>query len=171
MLFKTAYSDKGSFNFEYYTLRSTDISILNRDADKQVKVWQGFANRLISGQAFNLAMAGFVGVSSFSSVLVPALLMPEEKLIPSTVFDYITDPEIVSTEPVNKVECYKIAGSGVSLRGSWIVWISKEDLLIRKAENDRKVKEFNVKTTYNYFPYISTDQSAFVFRPNKKVSL
>lgn len=37
-LFKTAYSDKGSFNFEYYTLGSTDISILNRDADKQVKV-------------------------------------------------------------------------------------------------------------------------------------
>lgn len=116
-------------------------------------------------------MVGFVGVSSFSSALVPALLMPEEKLIPSTVFDYITDPEIVSTVLVNKVECYKITGSGVSLRGSWIVWISKEDMLIRRAENDRKVKEFNVKTRYNYFPYINTDQSAFVFRPNRKVSL
>lgn len=78
-------------------------------------------------------MVGFVGVSSFSSAMVPALFMPEEKLILSTVFDYITDPEIVSTELVNKVGCYKIAGSGVSLRGSWIVWISKEDLLIRKA--------------------------------------
>ena len=171
LLFKTAYSDNGSFNFEYYTLGSTDINILNRDANKHVKVWQGFANRLISGQPFNLAMAGFVGVSSFSAALVPTLLMPDEKLIPRTIFDYITDPKIVSTEQVNKVECYKITGTEVALKGSWIVWISKEDLLIRKAENDRKVKEFNVKATYSYFPYTSTNQSAFVFRPNRKVSL
>lgn len=171
LLFKTAYSNKGSFNFEFYALGSTDINILNRDADKQVKVWQGFTNKLISGQPFNLAISGFVGISSFSVALVPTLLMPAEKLIPHTIFDYITDPRIVSIERVNEVECYKIAGTGASLRGSWIVWISKEDLMIRKAENDRKVKEFNVKATYSYFPYIITDRSVFMFRPNRQVSL
>jgi len=171
LLFKTAFLDNGAFNFEYYKLGSTDINVLNRDSDKQVKVWQGFTNRLISGQPFNVAMAGFVGISSFSVALVPTLLMPEEKLIPSTIFDYVTDPKIVSTEQANGVECYKISGTEAALRGSWTVWISKADLLIRKAENDRKVNEFNVKATYSYFPYTSTNQSAFAFRPNRKISL
>lgn len=171
LLFKTAYSDNGSFNFEYYTLGSTDLNILNRDSDKKVKVWQGFSNKLISGQPFNLAMAGFVGISSYSVALVPTLLMPEEKLIPRTIFDHLTDPKIVSTELVNEVDCFKISGTENALRGSWIVWISKVDLLIRKAENDRKVKEFSVKATYSYFPYTTDNRSDFAFRPHRKVSL
>lgn len=171
LLFKTAYSDNGLFNFEYYQLGTIDINVLNRDTEKQVKIWQGFANKSVSGTPFNLAMAGFVGISSLSVALVPTLLMPEEKLVPRTIFDLITAPKVVSTEIINGIECYKIAGTDVVLTGSWIIWISKADLLIRKAENDRKVNDFNVKATYNYFPYITSNQSVFAFKPNRKVVL
>jgi len=171
LLFKTAYSEKGSFNFEYYTLGSTHLNILNRDAEKQVKIWKGLSNQIISEKPFNHAMASFLGSSSFSVALVPTLLMHEEKLIPKTIYNQISDPKILSTELVNGVECYKIAGSEVPIRGLWIVWISKSDLLIRKAENDRQAKDLKIKTTYSYFPHTTNTPGDFAFKPNRKVSL
>ncbi|MES3016506.1 MAG: hypothetical protein V4721_01955 [Bacteroidota bacterium] len=171
LLFKTAYANNGSFNFEYYQLGSTDINVLNRDAEKQVKVWQGFSNRLISGQPLKLAMAGFVGISSFTVALVPTLLMAEEKLMPRTIFDQIAGPKVAATEMVSGVECYKIVESKPLPIATWVVWISKSDFMIRKAEIDRKVNDFNVRATYTYFPYTSADPSIFAFKPNRKVSL
>lgn len=169
LIFKTAFSDNGAFNFEYYELGSTDINVLNRDAAKNVKVWKGFANTVVSGQPFNLAMAGFVGISNFTAALVPTLLMPEEQLVPRNIFNRLTDPKFVATEKVNGEECYRIDAKHPN--ESWTLWVSTSDLLIRKAESDRPVKDFRVRTTYNYYPYTTNDGAVFAFRPNRKVEL
>jgi hypothetical protein len=76
-------------------------------------------------------------------------------------------------EDVNGNYCYKIVGNYFKGEGTLKIWIAGKDFLIRKIEIDQKVKDFRVKSTYQFFPYSlkGTDSDLFKFKPNRQIIL
>ena len=174
ILFKTAYKRTGAFNFEFYQLGTDRLHIVNRDENNKVMTWDGTS--VIQAQHFSLAMAGATGISSASAIMIPNLLMPDAiKTRHRNIFHSITDAKLEPSEVINGRSCYKLMGKENMLDkdGYVMIWISKDDYLIRKIEVDRKIKDFRVKHTFFITPYTLKveNKDLFRFQPDRKVAL
>lgn len=166
MLFKTAYSDDGSFNFEFYQLGQDNLFIVNKDATNKVQFWDGTKTR--NELDFARAMAGSVGISKSASIMITNFLMPGAAgTYSKSIFKRLIEPKLAASEVINGNTCYKITGS--DNRGSVVIWISQKDFLIRKVETDHPVSNFKVKTTFQFFPYTlkTANKDVFAFRPRR----
>lgn len=171
-IFKTAYSKIGLFNFEYYVLgNSNSLCIIHQGEDKKVQSWWGITDKLETDQSLLFSLYAQKGVSSSTSTLIPELLYAFNNTY-GNVFHTIKDPALQSTEDVNGKLCFKIVGN-LKTEGTIKIWIAEEDYLIRKIETDHPVKEFRVKTLYQFFPYEvkKTDTGQFVFKPYRQITL
>lgn len=74
-VFRTAYTNSGEFNFEYYVVgKSNSLYTINRSSGV-VKSWWGVTNKVTTPATINLALAGATGVSSRTAALIPDLLL------------------------------------------------------------------------------------------------
>lgn len=170
-IFKTAYSRTGLFNFEYYDVgRSNSLYVINQNM-KLVQSWWGITGKTISYSSIANPLAAAAGVSSSLSALIPRLLFfttGEGK----TMLDPMVPAKDVTKEIINGASCFVVKGKGV--KGNDLhFWIGDNDFLIRKVITDSEVKDFKVKSTYQFFPYqpARSMPELFVFRPNRQVEL
>jgi len=172
-LFKTSYSNTGLFNFEYYELgKSNSLFVINRSLNNKVQSWWGITDKLKTDASLSIPLNSARGVSSLTSTLIPELLFPNNKISGKNIFKSIADTKLASIEEINGNSCYKIVGQG-KLGETIEIWISKKDFLILKIEIDKKVKDFNVKSSYQFFPYNLKGANAelFKFKPNRQIIL
>ncbi len=170
--FKTDYASRGLFNFEYYEVgRSNSLYVINRGINYKVQSWWGITNVTKTDISLESPLLAAVGVSSLTSTIIPMLLLPNTTFH-SSIFTQLKDEKLIDVEDINGNQCYRIDGNYLT-SGTIKIWISKDDFLIRKIEIDKKVKDFRVKSTYQYFPKtpLYIDASVFEFRPNRKVKL
>lgn len=140
--FKTAFSETGDFNFEYYEPgKSNSLYTVNR-TEKRVQSWWGITNKIITNRTLAMSLAAASGVSSRTSTIVPQLLSPEDFTGKKGVFNSFT-PSQSSSESVKGIDCYKIMGKGL-VNETMTFWIGKRDFLIRKIETDKSI---NSKST------------------------
>jgi hypothetical protein len=166
LLFKTAYSDNGSFNFEFYQLGDDHLYIVNKDVSNKVQVWDG--SKIRTGLPFANAIAGSVGISSSASIMITNFLMPgAAQTYSKNIFSRLKERKLAASEVIKGNTCYKITGSDGNR--SIVIWISQKDFLIRKLERDEPVNDFRVKNTYQFFPYTlkMANKNLFAFRPRK----
>ncbi len=173
LLFKTSYSNTGLFNFEYYEVgNSNSLYVINKNSENIVQSWWGITNQLKTHSSLESPLAASTGVSSSTSILIPKLLLRTKILGKANIFHNMQNPILTSTETVNGFVCYKISEAD-TMNKILSVWIDKEKLLIRKVETDNVVKDFRVRTTYQFFPFIpeKVDKELFTFKPYREVSL
>lgn len=136
-VFRTAYTNTGAFNFEYYVLgKSNSLYTINRSSGV-VRSWWGITNKVSTPATINLALAGATGVSSRTSAIIPDLLLT--KNFKQNFYSTLSSPHLNGSEKVGMADCYKISGLEMSSLNPVTVWIGKNDLLIRKIETDRKI--------------------------------
>ena len=171
--FKTDYNKIGLFNFEYYAVgRSNSLYVINRAINYKVQSWWGITNVIKNDVSLDSPLAAAAGVSSLTSTIIPILLLTNTTFR-SSIFTLLKDEKLIGIEEVNRNQCYRIDGNYIMEGNTIKIWIAKDDFLIRKIEIDKKVKDFSVKSTYQYFPKtpLYIDVSVFEFRPNRKVKL
>jgi len=169
--FKTSYSSNGLFNFEYYVLgQSNSLYVINQSKNL-VQSWWGITNHTKSYNSINMPLAAAAGVSSLLSTLIPKLLLPS-KTSQQSWLESLASPTLIGTEIINGTSCFVISGKDV-LQNDIKIWIADKDFLIRRLIIDMKLTNFNVKSTYQFFPYQPTDtiETLFVFRPNRQIEL
>ncbi|GAB2622625.1 hypothetical protein GCM10027035_18040 [Emticicia sediminis] len=172
-LFKTAFSKKGMFSFEYYEVgKSNSLYTIVCDSSLSTKSWWGIIDKIETEKSIEEHLSAARGVSSQTSTYIPELLYPNKNILGVSIFKNLTNQTLQTSENVNGSSCFKI--SGQELDGSEItIWISKSNFLIKKIITDRKVKDFKVKSTYEFFSEMPNfiNNKIFVFRPNRKVKL
>lgn len=175
MFFRTAYSKKEGFNFEFYDLsRSNTLYTINQSNGIAQSWWGG--NEKISTNSLSMLLNAAYGISSKTSRTIPVLLLSSQLATTSnTIYqDYKFEYEAV--ESVNGLPCYLL--KRMSPKGELIkVWVAKDDFLIRKIESIRDIltqgDKMQVKTTTYYYVCKSqvVDKKLFTFRPNREVEL
>ena len=171
-IFKTAYTKNGMFNFEYYKIGSSNsLYVINQSLDKKVQSWWGITDKLETDKSLEKSLNAQRGVSSLTSTIIPELLFSFNNAYINTFYSMI-DPALIANEDINGNQCYKIAGS-LKSGGTIKIWIATGDLFIRKIETDNKVKDFRVKTVYQFFPYTlkKINPELFVFKPKRQIEL
>lgn len=143
-IFKTAYVNNGNFNFEYY-VQSTDYSLyqINR-VDKSVKTWWGVTKKVTEPRSLGSALGGAAGVSSSTSYIVPRFLLPAD-FGNTNFYELQKHIALAGSEKVNGVDCFKIKSEWGM--GPTIIWIAKQDYLIRKIESRGTIDPRNRETT------------------------
>ncbi|TZF82669.1 hypothetical protein FW774_14295 [Pedobacter sp. BS3] len=127
--FKTAYSNTGNFNFEFYAPgKSNSLYVINRTGN-DIKSWWGVTNKIKSHTKITEPLNAAAGVSHLSSRMIPLLLLKEPFTSTKNIYQSL-DSVAVTTEALNGLACYKL--SGVSNGGKATIWISEKDFLIRK---------------------------------------
>jgi len=170
-LFKTSYSSNGLLNFEYYELGvSNSLYVINKSNNK-VQSWWGITNEIKTYPSLNVPLAAATGVSSTSSILIPKLLLTKE-VSAKSIFETIVEPKYIRKELINGTSCFVIGAKG-KLDEDIQIWIGDKDFLLRKVMTDKKVKNFRVKATLQFFPYqpLKSNNSLFVFKPNRQIEL
>lgn len=168
--FRTAYSDAGPFNFEYYKLgQSNSLYIINRDKKRMVQSWWGINNKTRTYLTLDEALAAAQGVSTLASTMIPKFLLVKDGALGLNIFNEMRDHLLLQPEMINKTLCYKLSGSYKT--GTAIVWIGQNDFLIRKIHIDQTIKNIEFHTEYFFTPYNSSDNAEFQFRPNRTIKL
>jgi hypothetical protein len=136
-IFKTAYADDDSFNFEYYELgKSNSLYTINRSFNI-VRSWWALTNKTSTPNTINLALGAAAGVSSGLSMMIPQLLLVKE-FKRNNVYNSIRNPVMLGYELINNVDCYKISATErFTEGGKFTIWVAKKDMLIRKVEIER----------------------------------
>lgn len=177
-LFKTAYSDDGSYNFETYKIGSRDLRVLNKDSKGVVRAWDPLTNSVKIRPSFEvgLARAG----SPLAQLMTIDLLAPgSSKAAPKNVLHTIPDLKLEAPVSINGNLCYKLSGIysvGKANPSFWIshtIWISQKDFLIRKIETDYPVQKFRTKNTFIFYPYAlkTASKDIFEFKPGRHIEL
>lgn len=136
LIFKTAYTSTGDFNFEYYKMgESNSLYTINRTGN-EVKTWWGITNKEQTPTSISHALYTAAGVSSSTSTLIPALLMRVD-FKGQNFYRQLKTHTLEGEEQINGVACYKIKGNGVY--GASVIWIAKKDYLIRRLDLENTV--------------------------------
>jgi len=134
IIFKTAYINTGNINFECYTIgKSNSLYTLNR-TDNVIQTWWGLLNKTDTPPSMSTALASASSASGSSSAIIPKLLLSAE-FKKDNFYRMISKRVLAGQEQVNGNDCYKITGT-YRLGGSIIIWITKNDFLIRKVETE-----------------------------------
>jgi hypothetical protein len=135
-LFKTAFSNNGDFNFEYYELgKSNSLYTINRSANI-VRSWWGVTNKLVDpAPSLRLALSGALGVSSGTSMLIPGILLTNDISLKVSFYHTLGATELNGSEVVNGVDCYKMKSIAKNGRKT-TTWVAKKDYFIRKIETE-----------------------------------
>lgn len=171
--FKTAYSKKGGFNFEFYHPgQSNSLYTINRSKGK-AQSWWGI-NGQTKTNTLPLLLAAAYGVSSRSSKDIPTLLLTE--IFPDDYIFRQVKLELDKMETLNGVPCYlmtRLTPDDEVIR----MWIAQKDFLIRKIERTRDITTQNkhmhvIATTFYEVSIPKTiDQNLLSFRPDREVAL
>lgn len=168
--FKTAYSNSGQFNFEYYKLgQSNSLYTINRDKNKIVQSWWGINNKTRTYPTLEEALNTAQGVSTLTSTMIPKFLFAKSGTLGLNIFNVMKDHVLVTPEIVSEILCYKL--SGTYKNGTAIIWISQKDFLIRRVDIDQTIKNIGFHTEYFITPYNSLNNAGFQFRPNRTIRL
>ncbi|MDB5159243.1 MAG: hypothetical protein JWR50_3950 [Mucilaginibacter sp.] len=142
LIFKTAYTNTGGFNFEYYTVgKSNSLYTINR-TDNVVKTWWGITGQESTPKGISNAIAAAAGVSSSTSTIIPELLMPNDFKM-RNCFQLLKTYTLAGVEPVNGKACFKIKGDGAF--GITAIWVGKKDFLIMKIETEKVIDPAKVE--------------------------
>jgi hypothetical protein len=136
LIFRTAYTNNGDFNFEYYKVgQSNSLYTINRSANV-VKTWWGIMNRETTDPNISHALLTAAGVSSSTSALIPEFLLRVD-FKGRNFYRQLKTHTLEGEEKINGTDCYKIKGNGIY--GASMIWISKKDFLIRKIDLEKTV--------------------------------
>jgi hypothetical protein len=122
--------------------KGNSLYIINRSLDV-VKTWWGTTNKVVMPANLKLALVLAAGVSLRTSVIIPSLLLSEDSLY--NFFSTFTSLQLNGIEKVGVIDCYKISCLEKERSNSLVVWIGKNDFLIRKLETESKISP---KTVY-----------------------
>ncbi len=168
--FKTAYTDAGLFNFEYYKLgQSNSLYIINRDKKRMVQSWWGINNKTRTYFTLDEALNAAQGVSTLASTMIPKFLFVKDGALGLNIFNQMKDHLLLQPEMINNTLCYKLAGSYKTRNA--VIWIGQKDFLIRKVNIDQTIKNIEFHSEYFFTPYNSADNTEFEFRPNRTIKL
>jgi len=168
--YRTAYTTKGPFNFEFYKLgQSNSLFIVNRDNVGNTNCWWGINDKTRKYDHLLDALAEAQGISTLTSTMIPKFLFARDGKRGPNLFKEMYDLILLQQENINGIECYKISASYKT--GSAIVWIGQTDFLIRKVEMHQIMKGIDFLTEYFITPYQTTNDAEFRFRPNRSIKV
>jgi len=120
--------------------------------------WWTIEPKVIKEDTLDMAIASATGVSSMSAINIPQLLMPG-KLSGWKITD-LKSLKLLDSEKVDGVDCFKIKGTG-NRDSKVILWITKQNYLIRKIMLRFKKDDFVFTTLYK--PVINPTLPLHVF--------
>jgi hypothetical protein len=113
------------------------------------------------------ALSGATGISGGSAHRIPKLLLPDE--IPGRSIAQLGDPELTGEELIDGHTCYRIEGI-YGNSNKQIVWVGKEDLLIRRVDESNQFADVDT-TTYEPLLNPNVEVGTFSFNPARPVSI
>jgi outer membrane lipoprotein-sorting protein len=149
--FTTAFVRPDRFRFEYKeTIGDQQMRYIISSNEKEVQTWWDVKPGIEKPESLNLALGAAVGVSSFSSNNIPALLLPD-KVNPRRLL-MLTEPKRAEDAKLDKVECFRVEGT---FGGNPItLWIDKKSYLVRRIDEQAKFDNFRTEQTTTYDPTI-----------------
>jgi hypothetical protein len=116
-------------------------------------------------------MAAIAGATSWFSSGIPGLLFPKE--IDEDELSLITklkDAQRIDDNKIGNRECFRINGKGTNLDRPMILWIDKENFLIRRINLTTKLKKTWTESTTDYDPEIDAKipEEALEFEKKEK---
>ncbi len=150
--FTTAFVRPDRFRFEYKeTQQGGQVYryIIWANA-KEVKTWWDIRPGIETPKSLELALGAAVGVSSYSSINISELLMPElmgsHRLV-------LNEPKRAEDGKLDKVEYYRVEGKFGS--EPITVWIDKKSNLVRRIDEQAKFNDFRTEQSTTYNPTIN----------------
>lgn len=127
--FKTHYSDPNLVRFEFLKHDPNFKFMKSRhviwfDGKKSYSAWDKEVEEV---EYMRLAFAGATGISMGTAPKIPSLLLDYGIGAGIHRLEY---PKLVGTEEFDGRQCFHLKASGINL------WVSKDDLLIRKIDDD-----------------------------------
>jgi RNA polymerase sigma factor (sigma-70 family) len=165
--FTTAFVRSDRFRFEYKEdLGRRQMRYIIWTNAKEVKTWWDIKPGIDKPKSLELALGAAVGVSSYSSINISELLMPDlmgsHRLV-------LKEPKRAEDGKLDKVECFRVEGK---FGGEPItVWIDKKSNLVRRIDEQAKFDNFRTEQTTTYNPVIGeeiTDKMLEFDPPTKK---
>jgi outer membrane lipoprotein-sorting protein len=151
--FTTAFVRPSNFRFEYKDRRGEnewDSYIIWKEKDS-VKSWWTIKPKVETPQGLSFALGTAAGVSSRSSLNIPALLMSDVGI--NNRFKQLSELKLIGEEKVDGSTAYKL--EGVDLRKNKVTfWIDKKKFLILKIFEKQKFDKFETETTTTFKPQI-----------------
>lgn len=135
IIFKTAYDGAG-FNFDCYTSgKPNSFYTLNRTGNT-IKSWWGITGKETTASNILSALSSANGTSASAAYIIPRFLFPAD-FNNINYYTPLKSIKIVGNEKVNGQDCIEIKGQ--LKYGSAMIWVSRQDYMIRKIETETKM--------------------------------
>jgi len=152
--FSTAFVRPSDFRFEYKSRRGDegwDTYVIWRGAETVKTSWT-IKPGIETARDLFYALGTAAGVSSLSSVTVPALLMPEQAY--GSWIKSLSSPKLVGEEEVKGRKAHRVEGVN-SLGNAVTIWVDVESSLLLKIYEKRKSAAYEAEITTTYKPQVN----------------
>ncbi len=148
--FTTAFVRPDRFRFEYKeTIGDQKMRFIIWSNGKEVQTWWDVKPGIDKPKSLDLALGGAAGVSDYSSLNIPQLLMPDKMGWRRLA---LTEPKRTKDGKLDKVECFRVEGKYG--RNPITLWIDKRTYLVRRIDEQAKFDNFRTEQTTTYDPTI-----------------
>lgn len=177
--FTTAFSRPGQFRFEFTQAAAGGSGIDSYVVwmkDHEVKSWWTIGSKVNDHESLGNAISGATGVSGGTAYTVPSILLKEAAWKEKTWVS-LSDSYRITDGAERGIECFRIqrltsSSAKVihdiqmpSSKGKVTYWVSKDDYLLIRVDEETDFGKFSTISQVQYFPIINTPipEAAFKF--------